>query len=193
VQRVYVPEEQVEQFTTLLVERVKRLKVGDPMDPSTEVGPLIRPQEVVRVGQWIDEAVASGAKLLCGGKAISQTMYEPTVLVNPPDDAKVTTQEIFGPLVCVYSYKNLDEAIARANNVKWSFQAAVFSQDIDAALSCVRKLNATAVMVNDHTAFRVDWMPFGGAKESGLGTGGIVYSAREMTLEKMMVIKSAKL
>jgi len=190
VQRVYVPEELMESFAAAFTARVKQLKVGDPADKTTEVGPLIRPAETARIAAWVDEAVCAGAKLLCGGKALSETIYEPTVLLNPPHDAKVSTLEVFGPLVCLYSYKTLDEAIALSNALPYSFQAAVFTQDMDTALYCVRRLNATAVMVNDHTAFRVDWMPFGGARESGLGVGGIKYSAREMTLEKMMVLKS---
>jgi len=190
VQRIFVPEELMDGFAAAFTAQVQRLKVGDPMDKSTEVGPLIRPAETARIAQWVDEAVASGAKLLCGGKAISETFYEPTVLLNPPLTAKVSTLEVFGPLVCLYSYKTLDEAIAASNALPYAFQAAVFTQDVDVAVYCVRRLKATAVMVNDHTAFRVDWMPFGGARESGLGVGGIKYGAREMSLEKMMVLKS---
>ncbi len=189
-QRVFVPEALIESFAAAFTAKVKLLKVGDPMDRTTEVGPLIRPSEVTRIAGWVDEAVAAGAKLLCGGKALSETTYAPTVLLDPPHDAKVSTQEIFGPVVCVYSYKTLDEALAQANALPYSFQAAVFAQDLDVAMYCVRRLNATTVMVNDHTAFRVDWMPFGGAKQSGLGVGGIKYSAREMTIEKTMVLKS---
>lgn len=100
---------------------------------------------------------------------------------------------MFGPVVCIYSYKTLDEAIARANQLDVSFQAAVFTKNIDNALKTVKRLNATAVMVNDHTAFRVDWMPFGGAKVSGLGMGGIPHSMNDMSVEKMMVIKSSVL
>jgi acyl-CoA reductase-like NAD-dependent aldehyde dehydrogenase len=189
-QRVFVHEGLIESFAAAFTARVKQLKVGDPLDRTTEVGPLIRPTEVTRIAAWVDEAVAAGAKLLCGGKALSETTYAPTVLLDPPHDAKVSTQEIFGPVVCVYSFKALDQAIAQANALPYSFQAAVFTQDVDVAVYCVRRLNATAVMVNDHTAFRVDWMPFGGAKQSGLGVGGIKYSAREMTIEKMMVLTS---
>lgn len=190
VQRVYVPEERMDEFAAKFTARVRKLKVGDPFDPKTEVGPLIRPQETQRIAQWIDEAVAAGAKLLCGGHVLSESTYEPTVLLNPPLDAKVSTQEVFGPLVCLYSYKSVDEAIALANSLPWSFQASVFTQDMDNALYCVRRLSASTVMVNDHTAFRVDWMPFGGRAQSGIGTGGIKYSALEMTQEKLMVLKS---
>jgi acyl-CoA reductase-like NAD-dependent aldehyde dehydrogenase len=160
------------------------------MDPTTEVGPLILPREVDRVEQWVNEAIAAGTKLLCGGKRISDTCYQPTVLLNPPMDVKVSTSEIFGPVVCVYSYTDRDKAIEIANSLDVHFQAAVFTENLDIALDCVKKLNATAVMVNDHTAFRVDWMPFGGRDASGIGMGGIQYSMHEMTREKLMVIKS---
>ncbi|MGB1317420.1 MAG: aldehyde dehydrogenase family protein, partial [Flavobacteriales bacterium] len=121
---------------------------------------------------------------------ISDTCFEPTVLLNPPHTVRVSTQEIFGPVVCVYSYSDREKAIEIANSLDVHFQASVFTKDLDVALDTVKKLNATAVMVNDHTAFRVDWMPFGGRDSSGIGMGGIQYSMHEMTREKLMVIKS---
>ena len=193
VQRIYVPKSMLDTFSPALVKRVEALKVGDPADHDTEVGPLIRPSEVDRVASWVDEAVAAGAVLATGGKKISDTCYAPTVLINPPANVRVSTDEVFGPIVCVYAYDDLDEAITRANSLPYAFQAAVFSKDVDVALYAVQRLNATAVMVNDHTAFRVDWMPFGGRDSSGLGMGGITHSAHEMSRTKMMVLKSAKL
>ena len=145
---------------------------------------------MIELKNGVNEAIEGGAKLLCGGKRISDTCYQPTVLLNPPENAKVSTLEIFGPVVCIYSYSNRDEAIKIANSLDVHFQAAVYTKNIDVALECVKKLNATAVMVNDHTAFRVDWMPFGGRDTSGIGMGGIQYSMHEMTREKLMVIKS---
>lgn len=190
VQRVFAHESICDDVANRLAEMAGKLIVGDPMDEKTEVGPLILPREVDRVEEWVNEAVDGGAKLLCGGKRISDTCYEPTVLLNPPENVRVSTQEIFGPVVCVYSYSNRDKAIEIANSLDVHFQASVFTKNIDVALSCVKKLNATAVMVNDHTAFRVDWMPFGGRDTSGIGMGGIQYSMHEMTREKLMVIKS---
>ncbi|MCF6341861.1 MAG: aldehyde dehydrogenase family protein [Bacteroidales bacterium] len=189
VQRVFVHEDIVEKVAGELAKMADKLIVGDPLDPETEVGPLILTGEVDRIEQWVNEAVNLGAKLLCGGKRISKSCYQPTLLLNPPDDALVSKLEIFGPVVCIYSYTNRNEAIARANALPFIFQAAVFTKDIDIALDTVNKLNATAVMVNDHTAFRVDWMPFGGRNASGIGTGGIPYSIQEMTAEKLVVIK----
>ena len=134
--------------------------------------------------------VDAGAGLLCGGEVLSESCYAPTVLLDPPPEAKVSQLEIFGPVVCVYSYDDLDEAIARANALDVAFQAAVFTRSLDIALQCYRQLDASAVMVNDHTAFRVDWMPFAGLRQSGLGVGGIPYTFHDMQIEKMLVVKS---
>ena len=114
------------------------------------------------------------------------------VLFNPSPTARVSTQEVFGPVICVYPFAELGDAIIQANSLRFAFQAAVFTKDIDVALASARKLNASAVMINDHTAFRVDWMPFGGRDESGIGMGGIPYSMKEMTREKLIVFHSRK-
>ena len=143
-----------------------------PPGPDTEVGPLIEPKEVTRVGEWIDRARQDGARVLCGGAPRSATAYAPTVLLEPPSDADVSTREVFGPLVCVYAFDELAAALAQANALPYAFQAAVFTQSLDTALACYRGFDASAVMVNDHTAFRVDAMPFTGLRESGLGVGG---------------------
>ncbi|NOR54907.1 MAG: aldehyde dehydrogenase family protein [Sulfurovum sp.] len=190
VQRVYVHESICEEVSLRLAEYASKLVVGNQLDDETEVGPLISHSEVNRVGEWVDEAVKSGGKVLCGGKKISDSCYLPTVLLNPSDRALVSTKEVFGPVVCVYSYQSMDEALERANALEVSFQASVFTKNIDTAFKAVKVLNATAVMVNDHTAFRVDWMPFGGAKTSGLGMGGIHNSMEDMQNEKLMVFKS---
>jgi acyl-CoA reductase-like NAD-dependent aldehyde dehydrogenase len=190
VQRVYAHSSIVEEVAEKLAIYAKNLKVGNQLDKTTEVGPLISHNETNRIDKWIDEVRQSNAKILTGGKKISNSCYAPTVILNPSDDALVSTQEVFAPVVCVYSYHNIDEAITRANGLEVSFQAAIFTKNIDTAFKAIKQLNATAVMVNDHTAFRVDWMPFGGAKQSGLGMGGIKHSMDDMTNEKMMVFKS---
>ena len=190
VQRIFAHESICEQLAEALAKGADKLIVGDPLDKNTQVGPLILEREADRVEEWVVEAAQKGAEILSGGQRISATCYSPTVLYNPPDDAKVSRMEIFGPVVCVYSYKDRTEAIKRANAIPFAFQASIFTSDLDAALEAVKQLNATAVMVNDHTAFRVDWMPFGGRDSSGLGMGGIQYSMHEMTREKMMVFKS---
>ena len=190
VQRVYVHESICDDLANSIAEGAAKLVVGDQLDPATEVGPLITEGEVDRIDEWVQEAVAKGAKLLTGGQRISNSCYTPTVLLNPPADCKVSTMEVFGPVVCVYSYSDQTEAVEQANSLDVAFQAAVYTQDLNNALDLSNRLNATAVMVNDHTAFRVDWMPFGGRDASGIGMGGIQYSMHEMTREKTMVIKS---
>ena len=190
VQRIFVHEDIVESFSSKLVAIAKNLVVGDPTDEKTEVGPLIEEGEVERIHNWVEEAKAAGGKILTGGNKIGKTCYEPTVILNPPYDINVSQCEIFGPVINIYSYKNRNEAIKFANDVPFSFQAAVFTNDIDAALESAKDLNAAAIMINDHTAFRVDWMPFAGRKSSGLGVGGILPSMIEMTEEKLIVFRS---
>lgn len=190
VQRIYAPQKIAAEFAEQLAEHARGLKVGDPTLADTDCGPLIRPAEVDRVEQWVNEAVSVGTGLLCGGKRLSDTCYAPTVLLDPPDDAKVTREEIFGPVACVYSSDKIDDSIRRANDSPYAFQASVFTQDIERAMYVVDRLNASTVMVNDHTAFRVDWMPFGGRKVSGLGVGGINYAMRDMCQDKLVVVKS---
>ncbi len=190
VQRVYVHESIVDKFSSQLVDKADAMIVGDPMNPKTEVGPLIQTYEVDRVEQWVNEAIAEGAKVMCGGNRISNTCYQPTILLNPKVESKVSQHEVFGPVVCIYSYSDLQDAIDRSNSLPLAFQSSIFTSNLDVALDAVNQMNASAVMVNDHTAFRVDWMPFGGRDTSGIGTGGIPYSMHEMTREKLMVIKS---
>jgi len=187
VQRIFAHRSIVQTLGARVAEQARRLKVGDPILPETDVGPLIRKQEVERVDAWVREAIDGGASLLCGGQAISASCYAPTVLLEPPAECKVSTQEVFGPVVCVYAYDELDDAIARANSLPVAFQAAVFTRDHATAMRAYERLDASAVMVNDHTAFRVDWMPFAGLRESGLGVGGIPHTFRDMQIEKMFV------
>lgn len=193
VQRVFVERSVAAQFAEQLAAIAQKMKVGDPTLADTEVGPLIDPGETRRIHDWVEKAVAGGAQLLCGGQALSETCYAPTVLLDPPADALVSTQEVFGPVVCVYGVDSLDEAIDRANSLPVSFQAAVFTRSIDTALRCYQRLDASAVMVNDHTAFRVDWMPFAGLRVSGHGVGGIPHTIHDMQVRKMMVLRSAEI
>ncbi|TXH03809.1 MAG: aldehyde dehydrogenase family protein [Nevskiaceae bacterium] len=193
VQRVFAARAVAESLAQRIAAAAQKLVVGDPTLAATEVGPLIDPAEVARLEQWVGEAMAGGAELLCGGRRLGDTTYAPTVLLNPPPEAKVSTQEVFGPVVCVYACDDLDEAVRQANALPFAFQAAVFTRDIDTALRCSGRLDASAVMVNDHTAFRVDWMPFAGLRHSGYGVGGIPHTLRDMQVRKMTVIKSAEI
>ena len=189
VQRLFVDNAVKDQVVGALTDQVGKLVVGDPELAETEVGPLITPREVERVGSWVDEAVAAGAGLAIGGGQVSDHVYQPTVLVDPPVEARVSKLEVFGPVTCVYGFDSVDDAVTQANALPFAFQAAVFSQDIDKALAMADRLDASAVMVNDHSAFRVDWMPFAGLRQSGLGIGGIPYTMEDMVIDKMTVIR----
>jgi acyl-CoA reductase-like NAD-dependent aldehyde dehydrogenase len=193
VQRIFVPRRQAREFADALATRARALRLGDPRNAATEVGPLIRPAESERVGEWVSEAIDGGAALVTGGKRSGRSAYVPTVLLDAAEDATVSRREIFGPVACIYGYDSMNDAIARANSLPFAFQASVFTQDIDRAMHTFRELDASAVMLNDDTAFRIDGMPFAGLRQSGLGTGGMRYSIHEMSVDKMLVIYSKSL
>ena len=190
VQRVFVHRSIVDNVTDRLVALAEGMKIDDPTLEDTDIGPLIRPREVNRVDEWVQQAISDGAQCLTGGKLNSESSYRLTILREPAPDSNVSRLEIFGPVICIYAYEEIDDAIARANNLDVAFQAAVLTSNIDTAMHCYRQLDASAVMINDHTAFRVDWMPFAGLRESGLGVGGIPYTYEDMQIEKMMVLRS---
>ena len=130
---------------------------GDPLLPETEVGPLILPRQADRISAWTEDAVSAVAKLIGGGRINSSTLI-PSIIVNPPRDAKVSTLEVFGPITCVYPFTRLDDAVAAANSLPVAFQASIFTEDLRTAFDAAERLDALAVMVNDYTAFRTDWM-----------------------------------
>ncbi len=193
VQRIFVHQSIAEELAQKLAAGAADLVVGDPALEETQIGPLIAAREVQRVSEWVNEAVSEGAKLLVGGSQLSETCYQCTVLYNPSAKSKVSTSEIFGPVICIYPYEDLDQAIAQANQLPYAFHGAIFSRDIDTTMYIYKQLDASAVMVNDHTAFRVDWMPFAGLRESGLGVGGIPHTFHDMQIQKMLVLDSAAL
>ena len=190
VQRIFAHSSIIGELSAKMTQAVKALIVGNAIDENVDCGPLIRPKECDRVAQWVEEAREGRAEVLCGGEKLSDTTYAPTLLLNPPVDATVSQNEVFGPVVCLYSYDDVDAAIAQANSLDVAFQAAVYTNDLSAAMSTYRNIDASAVMINDHSAFRTDWMPFAGLRTSGHGVGGIPYTCHEMTIEKMIVIKA---
>jgi acyl-CoA reductase-like NAD-dependent aldehyde dehydrogenase len=193
VQRVFADKSIARQLAEKIAAQGNSMTVGDPTLPGTDIGPIIRHSETQRIHEWVEEAVAAGAEKMSGSGKISDSCYSPTVLFNPPDDALVSCKEIFGPVICVYEYNDIDDAIARANSLDVAFQAAVYTSNLHTAMHVYKQLNASAVMVNDFTAFRVDWMPFAGLRHSGMGVGGIPHTFKDMQIEKMMVIKSDRL
>jgi acyl-CoA reductase-like NAD-dependent aldehyde dehydrogenase len=190
-QRIFVHADLLAAFVDCFAARVGALRVGDPLSTDTEVGPLIHPREADRVESWIEESAAGGARVVVGGERLSATTLRPTVVVEPPAQAKLSREEVFGPVTCIYGFTQLDKAIEVANSLPFAFQASMFTREIGPALRAAEWLDASAVMVNDHTAFRTDWMPFAGRRQSGYGIGGIPWSMREMTQEKMVVLRHA--
>ena len=193
VQRVFVHEDIFDDIADALKNEAEKLNVGDPANKNTEVGPLINHGEADRVATWVDEAIAGGAIKITGGKRLSDSTYAPTILIDPPENANISTKEVFGPVIALFKYSNIDEAISRANGLDFAFQAAIFTSDIDRSMHAYARLNASAVMINDHTAFRTDWMPFAGLGVSGHGVGGMAYTMHEMSIEKMLVMNSPAL
>lgn len=188
--RVYIHKDMMAEISKKIAIAVSKLKVGDPTLIETEVGPLISEREVERVELWVNEALKEGATLLAGGKKISSTCFEATLLLEPAKTSKVSMEETFGPVLCLYAYENIDDAIAWANSLDLPFQSAVFSNNINIITKSYNELDASAVIVNDHSAFRVDWMPFAGRRSAGHGIGGIGHTMMEMTQHKMIVLKT---
>ena len=190
IQKVIIHKDLVDQFTSMLRDSVKKQKIGDPRDINTDVGPLIRPSEVTRVDKVVKRAIKDGAELICGGSIKSKTTYECTVLKDPKETSEISKCEIFGPVLSIYSYSLIDDAISMANHKEYSFQSSIYTKNIDVAMLCFERLEAKSVFVNEQTAFRVDWMPFGGIKNSGEGVGGIEYSFSDLLYDKLMIIDS---
>ena len=187
VQRILVEHSIYGKFTDLLVAGVKKLKTGDPMDESTDVGPLIRESEAIRIMQWVEEAVRSGARVLCGGQRHA-SIVEPTVLTATRPEMKVNCQEIFGPVVTVEPYHSFDEALRRINNSNYGLQAGVFTRDVKLLFQAYDELEVGALVAGDIPSFRIDHMPYGGVKDSGIGREGIRYAIDEMTEPKLLVM-----
>src|SRR6202142_1957802 len=187
VQRILVEQSVYGEFTGLLVDGVKKLKTGDPMEESTDLGPLIRERESVRVTNWVEEAVRSGARLLCGGGR-KGSIVEPTVLTGTKPEMKVNCQEIFGPVVTVEPYQNFDEALRRINNSNYGLQAGLFTRDVKLLFQAYDELEVGALIAGDIPSFRIDQMPYGGVKDSGLGREGLRYAIEEMTEPKLLVM-----
>jgi acyl-CoA reductase-like NAD-dependent aldehyde dehydrogenase len=187
VQRILVEQSVYGKFTDLFVEGVKKLKLGDPLDESTDVGPLIRESDAIRTVTWIDEAVRAGARLLCGGGR-QNLIVEPTVLTGTKPDMKVNCQEIFGPVVTIEPYKDFEQALRQVNNSAYGMQAGVFTRDAKLLFQAYEELEVGGVIAGDVPSFRVDQMPYGGVKDSGLGREGLRYAIEEMTEPKLMVM-----
>ncbi len=187
VQRIVVHHDLFEEFKKKLVEGVRKLKCGDPMQESTDVPPLIREQDAVRVAQWIDEAVQAGGKLLCGGNR-NGSLVEPAVLTETTSNMRVNYAEVFGPVVTVEEYETFDEALNFINNSEYGLQAGLFTRDASLIQTAFEEIEVGGLIVGDVPTFRVDQMPYGGVKNSGLGREGLRYAIEDMTERKLMVM-----
>jgi aldehyde dehydrogenase (NAD+) len=192
VQRVLVQSEVYDDFVRRLVKQVEGLKVGDPLDETVDVGPLIDTGAIEKVSDFVDEAVAQGAHVLTGGMR-EDPFYRPTVLANTKPDMKVRCEEIFGPVVTVDAYQTFEEALGVVNDSPYGLQAGVFTSDINRAMLAHRELVVGGVVVNDVSAFRADQMPYGGSKDSGFGREGLRWAMEEMTEPRIMILSNVPL
>jgi acyl-CoA reductase-like NAD-dependent aldehyde dehydrogenase len=188
VQRVLVHEEIADRFIDTLAKLVGDLVVGDPMDDNTDMSSLITPDDCTRVKEWIDEAVAAGAEVVIGGDVVDG-LLQPTVLRNVTNDMRVMREEVFGPVVGVQTYREIDEALALANDTDYGLQAGIFTKNLDHALAAARTLEYGGVLINEVPTWRADQMPYGGVKASGNTQEGPAYSVREMTERRLIVIQ----
>ncbi|MCY7540261.1 aldehyde dehydrogenase family protein [Bacillus pumilus] len=187
VQRIYVHQEIMPSFTEVLKQKVEQLVVGDPLSSESDIGCMVDVQAAQRVETWIQEAESMGAQLLCGGKRNGASIT-PAILLTPPKQAKVVCEEVFGPVVSILSYAELEEAIKEANDSRYGLQAGIFTNQLDVALHAAKELETGGVVINGTSNFRLDHWPYGGIKRSGLGREGPRFAIEEMTETKMIVL-----
>jgi glyceraldehyde-3-phosphate dehydrogenase (NADP+) len=187
VQRIFLHEDIREAFLAKFVEGVKALKLGDPLQPDTDVGPMVDEGQAQRTQRWVDEAVQLGGRLVAGGTA-DGAFFEPTILENVPIEAQVCSNEAFAPLVVVFPFSDFGDAIRQVNNSSFGLQTGVFTNDLTNAWSAFNELEVGGVIVNDVPTYRIDHMPYGGVKDSGLGREGLRWSIEDMTELRIMVL-----
>jgi len=188
-QRVLVQRPVLERFTQVFLDAIAALKVGDPLDPECDVGPMISEEEARRIEAWLAEATAAGARVLVGGRREGALLW-PTVVTDVSADMRVQCQEVFAPLVTVVPFDTVDEALALANDSRYGLQAAAFTNDLNTALRFARELESGCVWINEASRYRQDNYPFGGVKDSGIGREGVKYALQEMTEVKFVGIKT---
>ena len=187
VQRIFVQRNVWEKFLAEFVARAQAMKVGDPLDETTDVGPMISEAAARRAAEWVEEAVAAGAKILCGGNRRG-ALLEPTILTSTAPDQRVNCEEVFAPVVTVEPYEDFAEAVRRVNDSAFGLQAGVFTRDAKLLFEAYDELQVGGVVVGDVPTFRIDHMPYGGMKDSGLGREGLRYAIEEMTERKLLVV-----
>lgn len=185
VQRLLVQKPIRSEFVARFIAKAERYKVGDKLDDSTDMGPLINEEAAIRIETMVEEALKAGAELLTGGERHG-TFYAPTLLAGVPDACRIATEEVYGPVTVLYEFDDINQAIQRANNVKFGLQSGIFTRDLNTAFQAAAQLQCGGVMINDSTDYRIDAMPFGGVKGSGIGREGIRFALQEMTEPKVI-------
>lgn len=189
VQRVYVQKGVFENLVSAMASKVRELKVGDPMEESTDVGPMISASSAERAESWVGEALDRGGELVCGGQR-EGSLFWPTVLQHVPHRCRVCSDEAFAPLVVVNPVENLDQAIDMVNDSQYGLQGGIFTKDLASALEAAKRIQVGGVMVNEVPTFRVDHMPYGGVKGSGMGREGLKYAVEEMTEIRLICFRT---
>jgi len=189
VQRIYVHEKIWDNFVDAFVTETRKQVVGDPLDPACDVGPMISELEAERAEAWVREAISQGARILIGGTR-NGAMFQPTILTDATPEMKVMQDEVFAPVVSLIRFREFEDAVAQVNDSRYGLQAGVFTKNIGHMMLAIRKINVGGVMINDYPTFRVDQMPYGGNKQSGLGREGLKYAIEEMTNPRMVMIYS---
>jgi acyl-CoA reductase-like NAD-dependent aldehyde dehydrogenase len=190
IQRILVHEDVADAFVQRLRENTEALKVGDPLDEETDVGPLISPDDLDRVKEWVDEAVAAGALLITGGDLVDDgRCMAPTLLEGPPRDSKVWREEIFGPVATIDRFSDFGEALELANDSRYGLQAGVFTRDMGRGLEAARTLEFGGVLINEVPTFRADQQPYGGVKDSGNTREGPAFAVLELTEERFVTLQ----
>lgn len=188
LQRLFIHKDVAEEFTRRFVEAASKLKVGNPLEKDTDLGPMIGEGEAIRAESWIREAVSQGARLLLGGKREGAVLH-PTILTDVRADMKVVCAEVFAPLVALCPYETFDDAVRMVDDSPFGLQAGIFTRDVGKVLKAMDQINVGGIMVNDTSAFRADNMPYGGNKMSGIGREGVRFAIEEMTTIQMVMIK----
>ncbi|TVR69219.1 MAG: aldehyde dehydrogenase family protein [Sphaerobacteraceae bacterium] len=186
VQRIYVHEERKDEFIEALLDEIGKMNIGDPMDASTDLGPMIDDKAAGRTEEWIDAARQQGAEVLCGGKADGR-FFQPTVILNAPRDSFVCSREAFAPLVNVFTFNDFTEALTHINDSDFGLQAGVFTYSLEHALQAYETIDAGGIIINDVPTYRIDHMPYGGVKDSGLSREGLRYAIEDMTEPRLAV------
>jgi acyl-CoA reductase-like NAD-dependent aldehyde dehydrogenase len=189
-QRIFIHQDRFNEFHQKFQALAEKLITGNAVNEDTDVGPLIRKAEVERIQEWIAEAIQEGATLGLGNETSGDGRYlKPTILLNPSRLSKVMNEEVFGPVVCLSTYESIDELLDYLNQSPYAFESCLFSNDKTLWEKFTNSINSMTVVINNHNAFRVDWMPFGGHGLSGLGMGGVKYLIEEMTRLKQVISK----